>query len=411
MSGKVSQILSGPGGYLLLLMSAAAATLGLQLRESESNTTEVSHLPRIITVAADQQDQTITLNAIGEVQMSHIAQLRAAVSAEVINVQIDPGQMVQKGQLLLELDNRQQSIAVQRAKAQLAEKRSELQQLSREHPHARQLLQQLASQLQLSRQRLKRGQELHSKQLLSLAQLDDHRSALLSANIEYTRQQQLLAGYEDQQAALRQAIEQRLADLAEAERQLALTRIHAAVDGIVSQVSVAAGEYVQSGQSLLQLQAKDELELVVAIPERWAALIQQSNAQLQLTMAGQPLQLSRMTDYLEPEDGQYSAYFKLPANLPATLGERHQLAIKLDLSDWLRLPRQVLQPGGKLFTVNSGQLSQLDSDYLTLDQYLLLPNTRSNRQLQFLSGYLPIAVDGLEVKPLNGHPLVGQNNG
>jgi RND family efflux transporter MFP subunit len=162
--------------------------------------------------------------------------LQSASDGQVEKVLVTVGQRVQTGDLLIELDDTWQKMAVERAKLHVEQQR--LQQA------------QAAARTKGTEVRLEATRKLAEKSAIG-------RPELLSS-----QQQSEVARLEQQEAE----IETRLAELAldAAQQDLESTRIRAPFDGTVSRIVAAPGAFVESGQRLGEL--IDTSRLVARVP-------------------------------------------------------------------------------------------------------------------------------------------------
>lgn len=135
------------------------------------------------------------------------------VSGRVVVLNLQPGQRVEQGDLLVRLDDRQARADLQVIEAQLAD----------------------------ARRQLDRALRLRSNNSISQSQVDELRTAL------------------DVAIAQREAARVRLNN----------HRIEAPFAGVVGLSDVTQGAYLQSGTSLATLDATDQMELHFSVPERF----------------------------------------------------------------------------------------------------------------------------------------------
>ncbi len=189
----------------------------------------------------------------------HAAKLMVStdVSGLVKDVDVHEGQVVKKGDILFRLDPKPFQIALDTAKANLAQSVLDVES-TRAQYHS--ILGQLASQqaqATLASTTYGRYAALARQNAISGTQVDQARGAMLSAqamvgSLEHQAQQILaqLGGNPDQPATLTPGYLKSEAAVAEAQRQLDHTVVRAPFDGIVSEVdSLQPGTLVISAMS------------------------------------------------------------------------------------------------------------------------------------------------------------------
>ena len=153
-----------------------------------------------------------TLNAVGSLRSNESVVVSAEVSGRIAQINFEEGQPVEKGHVLVQLDD-----AV--AQAELA---------------------QAQASLALARSRNERSHRLQSAGFVSQEARDD--------------------------ASVEQQVQEAAVTLAQAK--LDKTRIVAPFDGVIGLRSVSVGEYVNAGQDIAPLEAVDVLKVDFRLPEK-----------------------------------------------------------------------------------------------------------------------------------------------
>jgi HlyD family secretion protein len=174
-------------------------------------------LVQMTTVGREDLQAKVTAN--GRVQAQKKVDLSATVAGQVTHLAVDEGDRVRKGQFLLQIDPANPRSAARSSEASM-------QALLREVDSAR-------ARLDQSRLDARRAEENHGAQIISNADLDQARTALVTA-----------------EAALRAAerrVEQARATLEGARDTLAKTTVLSPIDGIVTAKRVEEGEVAVIG--------------------------------------------------------------------------------------------------------------------------------------------------------------------
>jgi HlyD family secretion protein len=193
-------------------------------------------------------------------------------SGRVQRVAVTEGQVVEAGQLLIELDNSDNRASLAQASAGLAQAQARLQQLGElGRPQALQSLAQAQATAQQARKTLDRNRDLVAQGFISQAAVDDAQRALDVAASQVTSAQAQVksntAGGSDSllaQAALRQAL---------AGQQLARAKldqgfVYAPRAGVLISRSVEVGDIVQPGKALMELASSGQTLVLVQIDEK-----------------------------------------------------------------------------------------------------------------------------------------------
>ena len=154
------------------------------------------------------------------------------MAGKLLERKVDVGDPVRKGQPLAVLDGNDYHLAVQAVKAQLTAAQTDSNFLRKD---------------------LARYRELLARQVISPPEFERHETAYINAR--------------ERAAALD-------AQLAQALNQLTYTELHAERDGVVTALTVEAGQVLAAGQTVLTLAQLDEKEIHFDVPEHRLSEIQ-----------------------------------------------------------------------------------------------------------------------------------------
>jgi HlyD family secretion protein len=222
----------------LVVLVVLAVIVGVSLRSrGGDNAIQVSVQPAGRTTVI----QTVT--ATGRIQPMTQVNISADVSAKIVRLEVKEGDWVDKGALLLQLDQERYVAAVESAEANLAAAEANAN-LVREN-------------MTKARKDHDRINELFDKDLESEASLD---SAYAAAEVEVARHQAALEQVEQARAALRQARD-----------DLAKTTISAPMSGTISRLNKEVGEMAVGSQFqedvILEISNLEGMEALVDVDE------------------------------------------------------------------------------------------------------------------------------------------------
>src|SRR5690625_3004403 len=200
----------------------------IQLAENElvhktSNNTESAEKVEVVTgpnvavVSAQEQTLGIEVHAVGSLWARESVMLKAEITGTVATIDFQEGTPVDKGKLLLKIDDSLLRAQLQEAQAKLTLKESQF----------------------------ARAQQLSSEGFISVQARDEVASELAVARA---------------QAALAQA-------------QLDKTIIRAPFDGVLGFRHVSIGDYVSPGADLVRIEAIDPLFVEFQIPEQYMSMV------------------------------------------------------------------------------------------------------------------------------------------
>lgn len=249
----------GSGLLAALLAVAGCGGSANGIENSAESKDEVVRIP-VQAAAVRLGDVAANYEGTATLEPEREATVVARTSGVLLRLHVEEGDVVERGQLLAELDADRHRLEVAQAKAQLDR-------LYRE---------------------FERMKELHARQLVSSDQFERARSE-----------------YESQKAAF---------DMADLE--LSYTSIRAPISGMVSQRLVKAGNWIQNQQPLFEIDDFHPLEARLHVPERELSLLQpgypvtiRTDSRPGRTFGGR---VKRISPVVNPDTGTFEVVAELP---------------------------------------------------------------------------------------------------
>ncbi|MEC3880962.1 efflux RND transporter periplasmic adaptor subunit [Parapedobacter sp. 10938] len=215
----------------------------------------------VIKVATDKAEKKTVneqVSASGKIQPEVEVKLSSEVSGEIVELTVNEGDVVSKGQILCRIRPDILQSGYERAVASLNAQKASL-------AMAQQQLKQQEINFANLEANYNRNKELFDKKVISAAEFDQVRADYESARatLEAQRQNVLVTKY---------GIDQSEASVKEAGDNLARTTIYAPVDGVISILQVELGERVvgtaqMAGTEIMRIANMDAMEVVVEVNE------------------------------------------------------------------------------------------------------------------------------------------------
>ena len=248
-----------------LLAALVLAAAGYALRDVMLGKPVAAH-------RAVRSDLVQTVVASGRVVTPQRVSVGAVVTARVTRIPVAEGQAVKRGDILIELDDRDERAAAAQAQAAVTQAEARIRQLREVGlPAAEQSLLQARANATIARQQYERSRDLKAQGFVSQAALDDAQrnldvaeSQLRAARLQVETNSASGSDF----AMARTALEQARAGLSVAQARLEHMLIHAPVDGTLIGRSVEPGDIVQPGKELMVLAPSGETQIVVQIDEK-----------------------------------------------------------------------------------------------------------------------------------------------
>ena len=204
-------------------LAAAALTVLLGACSKAPEKVEDIRPVRAIVITASNVD--IDAEFPGEVRARVESRLAFRVPGKITARKVDPGTLVRKGQVLMQLDA--QDLRLSQAQAMAGLRAAE-------------------TERDLARSELKRFQELRTKNFVSQAVLEQKQSALRAAQAKVDASQ---AGYRGQ------------------ANQAGYATLVSDIDGVVTAVDAEVGQVVTPGTPVVRVARTSEKEIVIGLPE------------------------------------------------------------------------------------------------------------------------------------------------
>ncbi len=184
-----------------------------------------------LTVTTEEikaRDLEAIVSASGKIQPKRLVNISADTSGRVVNLAVDEGYRVTKGQFLLQIDPRSLKTRVDNSSASLKAAEGSLEQM-------RQSVETVRVQLQQAQQNLARQKDLWARQLTTREALEKAENDVRSAESSLMEREKQV----DSQTA---RISQERAGLENAQYDLSKVRIESPIDGIVTRRNIQEGE-------------------------------------------------------------------------------------------------------------------------------------------------------------------------
>ena len=224
------------------------------------------------TYQAVRSDLVQTVVASGRIMTPQRVSVGAKITGRVARIPVQEGQKVSRGDVLIEINDKDERAAVAQAQAAVAQAEAKIRQLREVGlPAAEQGLVQAQANATQARQQYDRSKDLKAKGFVSQSALDDAQrnldvaeSQLRAARLQVQSNSPAGSDYAMAQTALEQA----RANLGVAQAKLDETVIRAPVDGTLIARAVEPGNVVQPGKELMALAPSGETQVVVQIDEK-----------------------------------------------------------------------------------------------------------------------------------------------
>ena len=401
---------------LIIALSVIAAGAIIKSKKSPEASNEKPKPLPVSVLIAEPNTVTPVTTLYGQVTSPSFATLVSSVTANVLQVPVLPGQRVEAGDLLVQLDDAEARLAFAQAESRALDASAQYQLEQQRQKSDRSQLKREKELTELAKKSFERSSNLFQKGLISQSQFD-------TAKDQYSRQASALENRElsiRQHKARLQALQaaEKSAQTAVAQAKLDLSRttVTAPFSGRIVDVPVAVGDRVRNAQTLATLFNPEALEVKALIPNRYLLSVRQALAANETPIAhlqasgldSIAVPLKRLAGAVRAGGGGVEAYFQLPPDSALELNRNVALLLELPAQDnAIAVPNQAVFGLNAVFAIDSdNRLQRIEVEQLGDalseggDKQVVIRSDQISSGSRILATQLPTAITGLTVTPL-----------
>jgi multidrug resistance efflux pump len=274
---------------VLILLTAGAAAGALIATKPKPTPVAVAERAWLVstqTVRPASYRPSVTL--YGRVESLWSSQLTAGVAADVQQVDVVEGDQVDRGQVLVRLDDRDARLQLAQREAELRQAEARIASEVLRHEANLDALPREQRLLNLTRSEVSRLQDLVTKKVGAQSQLDTARQAAEKQAIALSARQQAVDEHAARLAEVEAARARAAALRDQAQLEVERCEIRAPFNGRITQVVVSPGRRVRVGDPLVSLFDTDSLVLRAQLPARHLPVVRAAmDAQQVLLVSGE----------------------------------------------------------------------------------------------------------------------------
>lgn len=218
----------------VVLVAAAVVGANLYFKKDKGLT--------VTTEVVKTRDLEAIVAASGKIQPKRLVQISADTPGRVVNLAVNEGDRIKKGQLLLQIDPKSLRTRVDSNTASLGAAQASLGAAQASMDQIRQSIESARVQLEQARLTLTRQQDLWRQQLTTRDTLERAETDVKAAQSTLQEREKQLAGQQNQVNAQTSRIAQERAVLESARYDLSKNTIVSPIDGIVTRRNIQEGE-------------------------------------------------------------------------------------------------------------------------------------------------------------------------
>lgn len=356
-----------------------------------------------------------SLQVYGTLESQQIANLRAAVAGTVSAIHFKEGDWVERGQILLSLDDAELQLNVRAAESSLQQAEANRAAVVSNYELARELTAHHEAQSSLASAKLERFVSLHSQRMIADAQLDDIRQEANERAMTLARHLATVRELPHQIAYAEATVAEARTRLERAQLDLSYAAMPAPFSGRVLSIDVAVGDRINNGASMLRFADYENLQIRAAIPTQTAQRLRQTlsaggrvTAQTELGGDSYGFELSGLSGDIKSGQGGIDAFFHVNPDAALALGTVLQLHLDLPAEHGvISVPMHALYDNSRIYRINNNRLEALDVERVGEFQdeqghyQLLVRSAQVNKGDFIMVSQLPVAISGMLVSPVS----------
>lgn len=377
------------------------------VKPQEEKTWTVQTTPLVDGVKSPQ------LELYGQVESPHTATITAIINADVKSLDVNEGQNVTQGQLLITLDDTDAKLAFDDKTSYVAELEALIDSEKNRYKNDLAALKLEKSLVALAEKKLAREKKTSKTNLTSQSSFDSQKQALNNQKLALSARQLNITDHPARLAQLEARLNRSRAQAQQAENDLLRATVVAPFDGIILKTMVSPGERVRPGEVLLEMYATDQVELRAQLPQKFIAIVKQSLAdQLPLeatvlTDSGRHVvSMSRISGSMADGGHGVDALFMVDSDVVDTLtiGDTLEMTLKLPAIDNVfSVPVSSIYGTNRIYRVDDERLvavsvEKMGRQYKEDKQFILVRSDELQAGDEIITTQLPHAITGLKVE-------------
>lgn len=304
--------------------------------------------------------------AVGTVRSKNSSVIAARITGNIVAIHVHEGDRVRKGQALVEIENRDAGIQVQKAQAGLREAQNALDEVERDIHAAEAGREAARANETLATTTFNRYKTLFDRRSVSPQEFDEVRAKRDVAMAERARAERLLQAVKAKQKQMLARIDQAKADVSNAQVYSGYARLISPINGVVVAKQIDVGSLATPGAPLLRIEDESQYQLEVSVEESQLSNIHlQDEAKVQIDAIGKR-DLSCAVKEIVPTSDPNSRSYLVRVDLPSDAGLRSGLFGKARFRSGQRqavvVPQAAVTERGQLvgvFVVDESGLARL----------------------------------------------------
>ncbi len=399
---------------LIIICAIAFFKLMLASKEDAPAIKINEHVWRVEQKVIEKQTLSPIMTLYGKIETSDLLNAAAPASSRVEKILVKEGQTIEKGQLMVVLDQADFEPLVKQAQGKVSELNALIKSEQLRHEVNVKSLKYEKKLLNLSEKALARAEKVKKQNLGSISETEQAMQQVEKQRLSYNLMQFSVTEHSARVEQLQARLLQAEADLAKAQLAFERSKISAPFTGIVAKVNVAQGDRVNNNEKLLSFYSLENLEVRAKLPISVLHEVQKNLMQghkLKGVAAAGNYQVAVLLERLSGE-GQASgidAIFSVQGGAASKLNSSLRIGsivvislIRAAQKELIKVPHQAMYGNDRLYKIVDQRLQLVKVE--TIGEYrqhneaqLLIKSDNLHSGDVILSTHLPNAFSGLKV--------------
>ena len=256
-----------------IVVAIATAAAGCGKKQTPTTVAAADPISNVRVSKIGRSSFAETYEATGTVNAKTTTQISANLLGRVNSIVVNEGDAVKKGQLLVEIDDRDAQALLEKAQAGLREAQASLVEVDNSTAAANAAVKTAEANRKLADVTFDRYRELYGRGSVSGQEYDEALARSNTAMSELERAKANVQTINSKKAQINARIEQAIADISNSKVRASYSRIVSPVSGVIVKKFVEPGAMASPGVPLLSIEDNSRYRLEVAVGESRSELV------------------------------------------------------------------------------------------------------------------------------------------
>lgn len=336
----------------IVLLSVAAIGFACGEKKADPEKPTAAVVSNVQTAKITRSSISDYYEASGTVAAKTTTQVSANIMGRIVSIPVNEGDAVSKGQVLVQIDDRDAATQLAKAQAGLKEAESAIVELENSVAAASAAVKTAEANKQFAEITFARYKELYVRKSVSGQEFDDAHSKLKVATSEFERAQANVRTLLSKKAQINARIDQAKADIANSRIYSDYAKIVSPVSGVVVRKLAEQGAVASPGVPLLSIEDNSRYRLEVAVEESRSRLVHVGNrVNIRVDALGAGETYGTVAEVLpaaDPSSRSYTVKIDLPSDQSLRSGLYGVARFPVSQKEAVTVPEQALFTRGQL---------------------------------------------------------------